>query len=293
MHDFDLRPAAFVAKAKAEQLSPAREAELIRAYKAGGSCQVRDELLHGVRWVSAVQAYDICKNYRCYEHFHDLFMEGQVATFTALDGFDPAYGVRFSSAYAFKANERAMLAYLHDSTGSVVQTPRRITQNGKRVRNKLSVQGDVPLDAPVNEHEEGSASHVDFVPDSRYDPALVTENRQVQRRLDQAMKRLNYRERVVVSDHLLGDATLSDLAKNFDGISGERVRQIGAAAVKKLAAVMTDATEDSATAVINAVMRKPAKAPTLVPEARPVEPGAGGRSRKPASMAQRLAAAMG
>jgi len=184
----------------------------------------------------------------------------------------------------------------------VVRTPRRITQNGERVTTKISPWADASLDAPVNEHDEGSASYIDFVPDSRYDPAHVTENSQLQQRLDQAMATLNYRERVVVSDHLLGDATLQDLSIVFDGISGERVRQIGVIAVNKLATYMTtaqassaadgpDANKKSGIAEMVAALFEPKpgllqRAPTVVPESAP-------HARRPDARAKRIAAAMG
>lgn len=233
MYDFKLSPYTFTDRARAEQITPAREIELLTAYRTKGDMKARDELLEGVRWVSAVQALALCKGYHTMEHFYDVFLEGQVATLKAMEVFDMERGTRFA-AYAYSAVHHAQMTYMRESVLSIVPDPEKAADSdGKRRRTKLLKRTDVSLDAPLSDDENSDDGYARLA-DMRFNPEQLAEKRQIDARLKQAFTHLSLRERLVMHDCLLGDKMLDELRPALGNISRERVRQIGEAGIKKL-----------------------------------------------------------
>ncbi len=95
---------------------------------------------------------------------------------------------------------------------------------------------DLSLDAPV---ADGTSTHLEFTP-GEGDPqdeelARAEEDAIVQRRVSEAMGRLDPRERHIVEARIMGDGkeTLRDLGQHF-GFSRERARQLEIRALEKL-----------------------------------------------------------
>ncbi|ABS25316.1 RNA polymerase factor sigma-32 [Anaeromyxobacter sp. Fw109-5] len=95
---------------------------------------------------------------------------------------------------------------------------------------------DLSLDAPV---ADGTSTHLEFTP-SDADPqddelARAEEDAIVNRRVNDAMSRLDPRERHIVEARIMGDGkeTLRDLGQHF-GFSRERARQLEIRALEKL-----------------------------------------------------------
>jgi RNA polymerase sigma-32 factor len=95
---------------------------------------------------------------------------------------------------------------------------------------------DLSLDAPV---ADGTSTHLEFTP-ADGDPqdeelARVEEEAIINRRVDEAMSRLDTRERHIVEARVMGDGkeTLRDLGQHF-GFSRERARQLEIRALEKL-----------------------------------------------------------
>lgn len=233
MHDLELSPAAFVAKAKREQISPERERVLLLAYRTQGDMQARDELAAGTRWLPATLAKERAYGFDVPSHFHDLYMEGQVALLLAMDRFDLGHETRFSS-YAYNSCKGAMRDYLRDSALSIVADPEKVTDgDGSRVRIKLRYRGDVSLDEPVRPDSDEDRLSL-WPAEGITDPADIVAHRQQVNRLCKAFSRLNDRQELVLRECVLGDKGLSDLREVLGGISSERIRQIGASAISTL-----------------------------------------------------------
>jgi RNA polymerase sigma-32 factor len=108
--------------------------------------------------------------------------------------------------------------------------------------------GDVSLDAPLT--SDGEDSRIDFLKDDvtpTPEATLVAEDERDKRRLllDAAMSGLNERERHILQERRLSEEprTLEELSQVY-GVSRERIRQIEARALEKLAAATRRAAVD-------------------------------------------------
>ena len=116
----------------------------------------------------------------------------------------------------------------------------------REMENRLS-GGDVALEADSSDDE--SYAPINWLSDNRYEPSEVLareETRQLQGPgIEKALASLDERSRKIVASRWLdvtddgtGGSTLHDLAAEFN-ISAERVRQIEAAALKKMKLALT------------------------------------------------------
>ncbi len=108
--------------------------------------------------------------------------------------------------------------------------------------------GDVSLDAPLT--SEGEDSRIDFLSDDQAptpEAMIAEEDERDKRRmlLDSAMAGLNDRERHILKERRLSEEprTLEELSQVY-GVSRERIRQIEARALEKLAAATRRAASD-------------------------------------------------
>jgi RNA polymerase sigma-32 factor len=108
--------------------------------------------------------------------------------------------------------------------------------------------GDVSLDAPLT--SEGEDSRIDFLSDDQAptpEATIAEEDERDKRRLllDSAMSGLNERERHILKERRLSEEprTLEELSQVY-GVSRERIRQIEARALEKLAAATRRAAAD-------------------------------------------------
>lgn len=220
----------------------------------------------------------IARQYLGYGLAHaDLIQEGNIGLMKAVKRFDPDRGVRLVSfaVHWIKAeihefiirNWRLVKVATTKAQRKLFFNLRRMRPDGgaldsqmvQDIASELSVKPEevremevrlsgreLSLQAPTNETEQ--ISPIDYLSDNgQYDPTQVLD-RQDQDTLQtaglaSALEALDERSRRIVTARWLGDdggATLHELADEF-GVSAERIRQIEAAALKKMRLVLAPA----------------------------------------------------
>jgi RNA polymerase sigma-32 factor len=211
----------------------------------------------------------------------DLVQEGNVGLMKAVKRFNPAVGVRLVSfavhwiraeihEYVLRNwrlvkvattkaqrklffNLRRMkktLSWLSvDETATVARelgvSPADVTEMERRLSAREIAFDPTPLESD----EDEAHSPIAYLPAPDADPAEQVENtewdEQTRARLTTALQSLDVRSRdILASRWMSSDAqkpTLHDLAAKYS-VSAERIRQLEANAIKKLRAVMVDAT---------------------------------------------------
>ncbi|MBP0620015.1 RNA polymerase sigma factor RpoH [Cupriavidus consociatus] len=204
----------------------------------------------------------------------DLIQEGNIGLMKAVKRFDPEQGVRLVSyamhwikaeiheyvlknwrmvkVATTKAQRKLFFNLRSHKQGSHTFTPEQV----EAVARELNVKpeevmemetrlsgGDLALEGQVDDGEEEFAP-IAYLADNHNEPTRVLEAKRQDRMqvegLEEALGRLDERSRRIiearwlnVSDDGSGGATLHELAAEF-GVSAERIRQIEAAAMKKM-----------------------------------------------------------
>jgi RNA polymerase sigma-32 factor len=136
------------------------------------------------------------------------------------------------------------LAWLsHDETLAVADdlgvSPEEVTEMEKRLSSR-----DAIFDPAPDADDEGSFTPAAYLPAFNADPALLIEDEDwhedATARMAEAIDTLDERSRAIVESRWLMDEkrTLHELADEY-GVSAERIRQIEAAAIRKLQVAMT------------------------------------------------------
>nr|WP_090187269.1 MULTISPECIES: RNA polymerase sigma factor RpoH [unclassified Duganella] len=202
----------------------------------------------------------------------DLIQEGNIGLMKAVKRFDPDQGVRLVS-YAMhwikaemheyilknwrlvkvattKAQRKLFFNLRSHKTGLDAMTPAQIDQlaktlNVKReevieMETRLSGR-DIALESPTDDEDDKFAP-IAYLSSEASEPTRVLEAEQVTRLqsegLEEALGKLDARSRRIIESRWLANddgsgATLHTLAEEF-GVSAERIRQIEAAALKKM-----------------------------------------------------------
>lgn len=245
------------------------EAELARNWRDRGDAEAARKLVEShlrlvVRVAYGLRGYGV--------PLADLIAEGNLGLVQALRRFDPDRGLRFATYAVWWVRAAMLEAAMQQATPVKVALTaerkkiffklRSLTAKLKpgggwltddetaRIAKDLNVRADhvaemegllapdLALDAP-RDIDGGGATWQDTLADERPDPesdyAEREEREQRRRLLAQAWKTLSEREQSIVTDRCLREKPLrlEDLAVRY-GISRERVRQIEAAAIKKL-----------------------------------------------------------
>jgi RNA polymerase sigma-32 factor len=202
----------------------------------------------------------------------DLIQEGNIGLMKAVKRFDPDQGVRLVS-YAMhwikaeiheyilknwrlvkvattKAQRKLFFNLRSHKQGLDAMTPKQIDELAKaldvkredviEMETRLSGR-DIALEAPSDD-EDDKFSPIAYLSSDNMEPTKVLEAEQVVRLqsegLEAALSKLDARSRRIVEARWLANddgsgATLHALAEEF-GVSAERIRQIEAAALKKM-----------------------------------------------------------
>ena len=268
-------------------LTQPEEQALARSFREGDLSAGHRLVTSNLRFVVKV-SYE----YRSYGiKMSDLIQEANIGLMKAVQKFDPDKGIRLISYavwwirayiqnYILKnwslvklgttqaqrrlffclARSRRELEKLGSGEGHIVdaeEIARKLNVKATEVREMEQRMGgrDLSLDAPVG--EDGDATHLDFVEsDSASQVDEVADRQQAhltRDRIQQALKRLDPRERFIIEHRVMGDAemTLSELGEHF-GFSRERARQLEIRAKEKLklelASLMAEVGEGAAVA---------------------------------------------
>ena len=202
----------------------------------------------------------------------DLIQEGNIGLMKAVKRFDPDQGVRLVS-YAMhwikaemheyilknwrlvkvattKAQRKLFFNLRSHKTGLDAMTPAQIDQLAKtldvkreeviEMETRLSGR-DIALESPTDDEDDKFAP-IAYLSSEASEPTRVLEAEQVTRLqsegLEEALSKLDARSRRIIEARWLANddgsgATLHTLAAEF-GVSAERIRQIEAAALKKM-----------------------------------------------------------
>ncbi len=250
-------------------LSQEEETSLARKLRDDGDLAAAQQLIMShLRLVVS-----IARGYLGYGLPHaDLIQEGNVGLMKAVKRFDPEQGVRLVS-YAMhwikaeiheyilrnwrmvklattKAQRKLFFNLRSHKTGLDAMSPEQVDQlaqtlNVKReevIEMETRMSGrDLALEAPTDD-EDDKFSPIAYLSSEHSEPLKVLEARQYDRLqsegLEQALSQLDARSRRIVEARWLANddgsgATLHELAAEF-GVSAERIRQIEAAAMKKM-----------------------------------------------------------
>lgn len=206
----------------------------------------------------------------------DLIQEGNVGLMKAVKRFDPAQGVRLVSfaVHWIKAEiHEFVLRNWRIVKVATTKAQRKLFFNLRGAKKRLSwmntaevnaiakdldvkptvvremenrlASHDAGFDASATDDEEGYQAPVNYLEDSRFDPAVQLEDadheQNASRRLAQALGQLDERARNILQQRWLVEhkATLHDLADQY-GVSAERIRQLEKAAMKKIRSVLGD-----------------------------------------------------
>jgi RNA polymerase sigma-32 factor len=202
----------------------------------------------------------------------DLIQEGNIGLMKAVKRFDPNQGVRLVS-YAMhwikaemheyilknwrlvkvattKAQRKLFFNLRSNKQGLDAMTPAQIDQMAKMldvkreevIEMETRLTGrDIALESPTDDEDDKFAP-IAYLSSDSHEPTKVLEAEQVTRLqsegLEEALSKLDPRSRRIVEARWLANddgsgATLHALAEEF-GVSAERIRQIEAAALKKM-----------------------------------------------------------
>ena len=244
-------------------MSPEEEA-LVAAAKQAGSEAARRRLIEAnLRLVVAIARHYTGRGV----DLDDLVQEGNLGLLSAVDGFDPSVGVRFST-YAFPAIRHRVLSAVQDQARSIHVPARRPSERWREQRalealtkalERAPTEEELALELGVSRQElreldlstaepvslatpveaTGETELGDLVPDrSAPDPGESAERADLAHHVAEALARLSERERrALILRYGLGRTgvgmTLDDVAAAMQ-CTRERVRQLEARAIRKL-----------------------------------------------------------
>lgn len=263
----------YAAVRSAPLVSGEEEAELVRRWRELGDGKARDRLVEAhlrlvVKTASQFKGYGLPMS--------DLVAEGNLGLMKSLEGFDPSRGLRFSTyaqwwiraamfehvlrfstpvAFGLSAERKRLFFKLRGlkarmtgpeggslTPAEVEEVARTLGVKAERVSEMESLlsQSVRSLDAPVL--EDGTPFGEQLADGAPGVEELLGERQELMYRreaLKSAWGALSERERVIVAERTLKErpSRLEDLAQRY-GISRERVRQIEAAALGKLKALV-------------------------------------------------------
>ncbi len=247
-------------------LSPEEERELaLRLREEGDVDAARKLVLHNLRFV-----IHVARGYTGYGlPLADLIQEGSIGLMKAVKRFDPSVGVRLVSfavhwiraeihEYVLRnwrivkmattkaqrklffnlRKSKKRLGWMNEDEVNTVAADLGVTAREVRDMESRLSQPDTPMEMDSDD-EEAPRSPAAYLSSPGADPAprLEAEDYAQTRdaHLHEALAELDERSRSILQQRWFAEPkrTLQELAEEF-GVSGERIRQIEAAAMKKL-----------------------------------------------------------
>ena len=252
-----------------ELLTPQEETELARAYRDEGDLEAARRLvLANLRFVAHIA--------RGYEGYGlpqaDLLQEGNIGLMKAVQRFNPDVGVRLISFavhwiksdiheyilrnwkimrltttkaqkklfFNLRKHKQGVNSLSYDEAETIAKELDVKTQEVLEMDHRLSGNIQVALE---DGDEEGGGGAIGYVADHSFDPQAQIEQDQWDqhrhRRLLESLELLDERSRDIIDRRWITGkrSTLEELAEEY-GVSGERIRQIEVAAMKKIRAAM-------------------------------------------------------
>ena len=249
------------------------EQELARQFRDDGNLEsARQLVMSHLRFV-----VHVARGYAGYGlGISDLIQEGNIGLMKAVKRFDPTMGVRLVSfaVHWIRAEiHEFILRNWRIVKVATTKAQRKLFFNLRRAKTRLGwmnaqevqavakdlgvdpatvvemearLQGqDVAFDAPANDDTDARPAPIAFLVDHASNPYETLETEDVgDRQLDfllEGLEKLDTRSRDIVNRRWLAEpkATLQDLADEYK-VSAERIRQIEAAAFKKMRALFED-----------------------------------------------------
>jgi RNA polymerase sigma-32 factor len=249
------------------------EQELARRFREAGDLEAARQLVMShLRFV-----VHVARGYAGYGlGISDLIQEGNIGLMKAVKRFDPEMGVRLVSfaVHWIRAEiHEFILRNWRIVKVATTKAQRKLFFNLRRAKTRLGwmnaqevqavakdlgvdpatvvemearLQGqDVAFDAPANDDTDARPAPIAFLVDQASNPYETLETEDVgERQLDfllEGLEKLDPRSRDIVNRRWLAEpkATLQELADEYK-VSAERIRQIEAAAFKKMRALFED-----------------------------------------------------
>lgn len=171
---------------RVKPLEREEEAQLWKAYKAGGDADARRQLIEAYQPLVFKQALP----YRSWQNIMDVVQEGTVGLIEAVERYDPERGVAFS-LFAIHRIRGRMLDFLQKEGAS-----------------------DSPcMDAM---QDEGGSSYKENLMDTSPTVAEQAESHELAGRLHRAMERLPAKEKAVLENVYLGSRDVQAVADDMD-----------------------------------------------------------------------------
>lgn len=168
--------------------------------------------------------------------WHDLMQEARIGVWIAIDKFDPSRGFRFST-YAKEWIRQRTMCWWYDNQ-STVRVPVAMRKMMNRMRQGQEVEGTAPAMARarrlVDRREQSlDAGFGDSLRAEQEGEREPLDQELLEERMDEAMARLDFRERTILKERFVLELTLREIGERH-GISLERARQIINSSLAKL-----------------------------------------------------------
>lgn len=242
-------------------------ADLWREYKKTGDASLKDQLVEHHLPLVRNLAVGILRKLRPGSELDDLIADGNMGLVRAIEGFDISRGFKFQT-YATPVVRGAIYNGLRRMDWLPERTRTKTRQVQQEIDKHQQEFGEAPsqeklaellkvsteevydlisslstvyllsLDQPLGTDEEGGHL-MDVVEDEESNPAVEVEFGEERDRLREAIKQLNEREQLLITQHYFEGVTFEAISREL-GVSKQRVSQMHSRAVQRLREFLGD-----------------------------------------------------